>query len=254
MRLFLFAVLLIGMQNNPEPKNPNGKASNNPPSNGQPAVTEVHAGSPVETATSQNQKQTTSAEVKPFMTHGEYVISAITAIYVIVSFLTFLAVKNTVKVSQLQTKAMVNSQRPWIAVRKKDPPIAGSVEFEAECLVGIPAKIIHNYAHWKAVKKGESLQPVYETEMLQYPFLIAPPDGKKRVFEFGIDSLQANGPMWHDIQNLDQTLYFYGKIQYTDGASIDDGGNPIVHETKWCYVYVGGAIVRGGPEGFNDNT
>jgi hypothetical protein len=154
----------------------------------------------------------------------------------------------------LNAQAVINSQRSWIAVRTKDPPIAGSVEFMAECLVGIPAKMIHNYANWKAVEKGQSLQPIYDTEMLQYPFLVAPSDGKKRVFEFGIESLKAHASLWNDIQNLQQTLYFFGKIEYTDGVSIDDKGNPIVHETKWCYLYIGGAIVRGGPPGMNDCT
>jgi len=164
------------------------------------------------------------------------------------------ATQEAARAALLNAQAVINSQRSWIAVRTKDPPIAGSVEFLAECLVGIPAKMIHNYANWKAVEKGQSLQPIYDTEMLQYPFLVGPSDGKKRVFEFGIESLKATAPLWSAIQNLQQTLYFFGKIEYTDGVSIDDKGNPIVHETKWCYLYIGGAIVRGGPPGMNDCT
>jgi hypothetical protein len=173
---------------------------------------------------------------------------------IIVFYLQTKATQDSARAALLNAQAVINSQRSWIAVRTKDPPIAGSVEFQAECLVGIPAKMIHNYAKWKAVAEGQSLQPIYDTEMLQYPFLIAPSDGKKRVFEFGIESLQANTPLWNDIQNLQQTLYFFGKIEYTDGVSIDDKGNPIVHETKWCYQYIGGAIVRSGPPGMNDCT
>jgi hypothetical protein len=127
------------------------------------------------------------------------------------------ATQDSARAALLNAQAVINSQRPWIAVRTKDPPIAGSVEFQAECLVEIPAKMIHNYAKWKAVEKGQSLQPIYDTEMLQYPFLIAPPDGRKRVFEFDIESLQADAPLWNDIQNLQQTLYFFGKIEYIDG-------------------------------------
>jgi hypothetical protein len=125
---------------------------------------------------------------------------------IVVFYLQTKATQEAARAALLNAQAVINSQRSWIAVRTKDPPIAGSVEFQAECLVGIPAKIIHNYAQWKAVKQGESLQPIYDTEMLQYPFLIAAPDGKKRVFEFGIESLQANAPLWSDIQNLQQTL------------------------------------------------
>jgi hypothetical protein len=255
MRLLLLAVLLIGVQNNPAPKNPNGKTSNNPPSNGQPAIAEIHASSPVEAATGQTQQQTTPAEVQPFMTHGEYVISAITGLYVIVSFLTFLAVRNTVKVSQLQTKATVNSSRPWIAIKIKEPPAPNEFTFEAICLSGTPAKIIHNYADLQVIDSSKSPQPVYKTDMMQYPRIFANTDGKFKIYDYSIESVKANVPQWAEIQSLQKTLYFFGKIEYVDGVSFDDAGKHIIHESRWCFEYnIGGHIFRSGPLEMNDFT
>jgi hypothetical protein len=162
------------------------------------------------------------------------------------------ATKNAAKAAFLNAQAVINSQRAWIAIRTREPHIPDSFEFQAVCLVGTPAKIIHNYAKWQTVEKGQSFQPTYETEMLQFPFLIGPSDGKRKICDFSMESFKSNALLWKDIQSGDKTLYFFGKIEYTDAISIDSKGNPITHESRWCYEYVGGSIFRSGALGMND--
>jgi hypothetical protein len=89
--------------------------------------------------------------------------------------------------------------------------------------------------------------------MLQYPFMLAQPDGARRIGDFGIDTLKANAPLWQQIQALEKSLYFLGKVEYVDAISVESDGKPIVHETTWCYEYIGGSITRSGPTAqFND--
>jgi hypothetical protein len=154
----------------------------------------------------------------------------------------------------LNAKALINSQRPWIAERRREPCVPDSFEFETICLSGIPAKIIHNHANWQAIDTGELLQPTYDSEMLQYPFLLAPSDGPRKLWDFSVESLRANTPLWTEIQDLRKTLYFLGRVQYVDELSFDGAGNHIVHETRWCYQYVGEQIARSGPLEANDYT
>jgi hypothetical protein len=164
------------------------------------------------------------------------------------------ATKEAARAALLNAQALINSQRPWIAIRTKEPKTPDSFEFQAICLSGIPAKIIHSYADWQTVDRGKSLQPIYKIEMLQYPFLLAPPDGPRKIYDFSVESLKANVPLWKEIQELDKTLYFLGKVEYIDELSFDSAGKHVIHETRWCYGYIGGAIFRSGPPESNDYT
>jgi hypothetical protein len=109
MRLFLLAVLLISVQNHSETNNPQRKASSTPSDKCQPAVVEVHTSCTPEAQTSQSQQQQAKPEVKPFMTHGEYVISGITAIYAFFSILTYFAIKQ-------QGENAVRIERAWVDI------------------------------------------------------------------------------------------------------------------------------------------
>ncbi len=191
----------------------------------------------------------------------DWLMVGLTAAYIFVSALIFVAVKKQTAIAKiaadaalLNAKALINSERPWIAVRRKEPFTADVFLFEVVCVSGIPAKIIEIYADFQAVDRGQSLQLIYEKRMLHYPLMLAPPDGPKKIWDISGDILKANAPLWKAIQDQSKFLYFLGKVEYTDGISFDENGNKIIHETRWCYEYIGGGIARSGPPQFNDYT
>src|SRR4029077_1880455 len=78
---------------------------------------------------------------------------------IFVFYLQTKATQDSARAALFNAQAVVNSQRPWIAVRRKEPCIPDSFVFEAICLSGIPARIIQSYVDWQAVDTGDALQP-----------------------------------------------------------------------------------------------
>jgi hypothetical protein len=257
----LMTTPLANGQDHPKPKGADNPTPSQSKNGGDDSSLQIHGGTPHGASESSEKEHDTDRQASHWLTHGEWVISALTLVYVLltgvyvfISHKTLKAIEDQGKHALLNAQALINSQRPWITVKTKEPPTPGSFTFEAICLSGIPAKIICSYADWQTVDRGQSLQRIYKTKMLQYPFPLAPPDGAKKIWDFSIESLKADTSLWEEIQALDKTLYFLGKVEYTDGISFDGAGKHIVHETRWCYEYIGGAIARSGPPEASDYT
>jgi hypothetical protein len=260
--LFLLLIFqLASGQDHSQPKNTDSKTPSANANSGADPSPQVQSGTPHGTQETSEEEHDSNRQASHWLTHGEWVISILTFVYVLltgvyvfISHKTLKAIEDQGKHALLNAQALINSQRPWIAVRRKEPHISGSFVFEAICVSGIPAKIIQSYAGFQAVDSGQSLQPTYKTEMLQYPFMLAPPDGAKKIWDIEDSILKANEPLWKDVCDLKKTLYFLGKVEYIDSVSFDGNGKAVVHETRWCYEYISGALSRSGPSECNDYT
>lgn len=99
---------------------------------------------------------------------------------IVVFYLQTKTTQDAARAARFNAMAVVNSQRPWIAVRRKEPHFSNTFVFEVVCISGIPAKIMQIYADFQTVAPGESLQPVYKAEKLQYPYMLGSRTARKR--------------------------------------------------------------------------
>jgi hypothetical protein len=89
------------------------------PSPTSPATTvEINIGAPANTSPNETNKQDSKAEARPFITGGEGLIALITAVYAIVSYFTFLAIKR----QAVSAEAELAAQSPWIMVNIEHTP------------------------------------------------------------------------------------------------------------------------------------
>jgi len=245
MRLFLLVMLLISAQNNTAAKHPQGKPKDNPPNNCQPAVVEVHTSCSPEAATSQNQQQATKTEVKPFMTHGEYVISGITAIYVLFSIFTYYAIKH-------QGAGQVSAERAWVLVTL-DMVSSGNMQ-AAYCVTltnhgRTPARIIEARGDLRELPDTETLTKLPQTNILPAIKLLAPNE-RWDISAFGIHvDFTDFSPL--DAAKGKQEWYF-GYVAY---KTIYDRKFDPPHYTRFCYRFcVNKRWQVGGPPSYNDYT
>src|SRR5437762_1999903 len=121
----------IGQQDTPEAKHQKKESKNQavepPPTTTTP---EVRPGTPASTPTPQAKEQAIKPELKPFLTHGEWVIGSLTAIYVLISYFSFTAIKrqahiaeqaataakDAARAAERNTDALINIERPFLLV------------------------------------------------------------------------------------------------------------------------------------------
>jgi hypothetical protein len=122
MRLFVACAVilfgtLVGAQNHKQPAE-NENKSNHTTNNPQPATTipEVHACSPAIEQTTQSKQQAADAVSRPFLTHGEWVMAILTAIYVGISYFGLRAIKQQADIAQSTADAIVDAERAWIDI------------------------------------------------------------------------------------------------------------------------------------------
>src|SRR5579872_1075160 len=177
MRLLLLSLLLVSTQGSSHPNDPQGKTNNNPSNKCQPAIVEVHTSCPAEAATGQNHAATAQTEVKPFMTHGEYVISGITAIYVIVSLLTFFAIRRQAEFAERSTQSIILAERAWVLVSVDLSENHGIYGITLTNHGRTPARIVEAIGEYKQFNGAQDkLQdvPSYNTNILPAQKLLAP--------------------------------------------------------------------------------
>ncbi|MGB8990093.1 MAG: hypothetical protein WCC37_26085, partial [Candidatus Sulfotelmatobacter sp.] len=89
---------------------------------------EINVGSSSDTPTAKPQEQHPAAEAKPTpITHGEWLIAGITAVYAFISYFTFRAIERQAEIAQDNTDALIAGQRAWVMVEIELNP-AGVVE------------------------------------------------------------------------------------------------------------------------------
>jgi cell division protein FtsL len=166
--------------------------------------------------------------------------------------------KQTADAALLNARAVINSERPWIVV-STETPSENHFCFKAKCYGRTPAKIIENYGQYLVTRGSRKLPlpPQYQpNNSVAYPRFFTRDDGSLTVFDFPVTAIRDNNQlMWEPIANLNDTLWFFGKIVYTDPVSKEVDGSPILHVTSWCFSYsTGGYVFKDGPPDYNIYT
>ncbi len=113
---------LIGQQNKPETAETKAKATDKG-ANSQPvtAATEIRGSSPAVQHAPNHKQQTAEAESKPFLTHGEWVMGILTAVYLGISFFGLKAIIKQARIAQhaanaakASADALINAERAWV--------------------------------------------------------------------------------------------------------------------------------------------
>lgn len=224
MRYCLLLILLVSVQGNPKADNPKRNATSDPPNKCQPTNIEVHASCAPETETSTDHQQTTKAEVHPFMTHGEYVISAITLIYAIFSIFTYFAIKR-------QAENAVLIERAWIDIELAvDSPTAYALN------VTNHGRTVAKIKSWEIAPLAVPYQgtlgdrPKWPKEMLKKNNVnrLVTPTGK--IFLDFIPVVDFFIEDWKLIVSMNKKAYFFVAVTYEDTAGQ-------LRITKACCMY-----------------
>jgi hypothetical protein len=224
-----FLLLFVGSissQNNPEANRKQQQADERQSAPQQTTTTvQVNVGTPVETTATQPAKQGAKTEPKSFMTNGEWVISCITTVYVLVAFLTFKAMRNS---SERQLRAYVVAELGSI-VNIADPiPTPGLIPTEARRVFPWgPIARIHikntgqtpafKVEHWgnicfKEFPLTSELPPRIDTGVRSLS-IVGPGIINTKNFFFGpilTDEQVAQ------LRNSTGALYVYGEVRYED--------------------------------------
>jgi hypothetical protein len=137
--LLVMYTLSVHAQEKVHPDNPQGETANTPNNRiQQPACTAVPCNCcPPEKTASQSAKQTPQAESpqsKPWLTHGELVMSILTGIYVLISFFGLLAIHEQASMAQQNIQSVIDAGRTWVTVM----PLHWSPELRATWEPGDP--------------------------------------------------------------------------------------------------------------------
>jgi hypothetical protein len=250
--------------------------------------------SSVETAAQQgqatSQKKETSApeEPRPWLTHGEWVMSILTAIYVLatlvyvrISHKTLKAIEDQgkhakgeaeagdkrfsgqLKVSQdaanaasLNAQAIISSERPWVLIAVDsapdfDIPKQTHVYFRGKNWGRTPARITRMcVVSYPHIRDADfPEEPPYHQTELAYPKYVIP--GESFPIENFNLSMEWTDAMWEEMSKKKQRLLFVGHVVYFDLFTDKE------HTTRFCYFLSpnpGVGLVMTGPRHYNAHT
>jgi hypothetical protein len=229
-----------------------------------------------------------SQEPRPFLTHGEWVMSALTFVYVLLtgfyawtSHKTLTALEDQgrhakeeseardrefaqqLKVSQdtaaaaLQSsQTAINAERAWILVKFEvtgQAPRNAHIHFQGKNWGRTPAEISRcsvTYLPYANESELPEEAPYHKTE-LKYPKHVAPSES----FPIGdgpsLLDMEFTDELWEDMNKKDQRLFFIGHVVYKDLISRAD------HETRFCFFLSrqpGVGLIMTGPRHYNQHT
>jgi len=226
---------------------------------------EINVGNPSDAAPSQHQEQHAIAEAKPTpITKGEWLIAGITAVYAVISYFTFGAIKRQANIAQRSADAEVAVQSPWImvnieytpgmsrtlgATREKGGPEIHHTDFvfRFDCI---------NHGKTPAVITEKSAKLIIVTK----DTLPAKPDfSDAKVFDNHPEPLAAGEASKEKrdeyfsapgYQGFDEWVVLYGVVKYRDVFGRDD------RQTTFGYIVtLGNKIERlPGYSEYNKNT
>lgn len=245
--LFLICLPLVGQQNKSQTREQKSERTAN---NGHPqtsdTVVEIHKGSQVGTPTSESKQQAAQTEAKPFLTHGEWVMAILTAVYVIISYFVLQAIKREARIGQqaadAATKsadALMNAERAWLlartvdvdsrtkeiltgrireAVRPREQGVTIRFEYCFTNLGRTPARITRIGARFQKLQTLADLpaEPNYGIAVLDVQLVLAPNDSTNLTWQV----LEPDGVLTGDevvsITLGKAFLYAYGFVKYLD--------------------------------------
>lgn len=171
----------------------------------------------------------------------------------------------------LQTRAIINSERPWISVSQTLDE-SGNFELFAAVIGRTPAMILEGWGEYPIKYPDyESMpeEPPYahpdKSKVVPYDMIVAPGDKPFSVYTASVARflhpliVKLSGE-YDDLVEQREIMFFWGKIVYSDLLATDEAGNPVRHETRWCFRYVPGApgkagfCVRAGKRAWNRCT
>jgi hypothetical protein len=173
------------------------------------------------------------------------------------------------KAALLNAQAVINAERPWVVVEGEiiEPE---TIKITARIKGRTPAKIRSGWGQFEITPNTDFLgetflkdEPVYAldgTEVLHE--LLAIPDEKPigQIYLLPIYSrIKPNFALWKRLTDYEECLFVYGRVIYTDILSKDETGNPVEHETRWCFKYLPqgesvGHLFRSGKRAYNGYT
>lgn len=174
--------------------------------------------------------------------------------------------KSAADAALLNAQAVINAERPWIVVtarRSKDQEeftVWGDVQGRT------PAKIVSGWGDFVTVPNTESQgvdnlpdEPVYKkdgTTVLPYEMLAVQGQFPFSIYVLNIATrIKPQIELWKRIDTFEEVLFMFGKLVYTDILTKDAGGEPIEHETRWCFQYIPskpeGMVTKGGKPTYN---
>jgi hypothetical protein len=213
----LLSPISVSPQDKSKPNDERRQASNQPstPQPSSPTI-QINVGTPNEANASQPAKQEVKVETKPFMTHGEWVISGITSIYVLISFLTWRAIRHS---SERQLRSYVLPENlALVDGSMMNPPQP------ARALVPGTAMLIKNSGQTPAYNVISWVQIAIVAPANEYTLTVP------RLKEQFPNTLGAgatfNKALWFDralgageiadIASGAKAIYVYGRIEYRD--------------------------------------
>jgi hypothetical protein len=235
----------VASQNKPEAnRRPENTDTRQGAPQSQSPTVQVNIGTPSEAITGQAAKQETKAEPRPFMTHGEWVLSVITAIYVLISYRTLRAIR---KSSERQLRAYVLPESAGIYDGTTvTPPQQGRAN-----IPGI-AMLIKNSGQTPAYNVISWLQLAVVAVRDEYMLTVPP------LTQNFPNTLGANGTfskaLWFDRQLTAgeiadivsgvKAIYVYGRIEYRDTFKKKHFSNFRLHYTNADFPPQPNAIVN----------
>jgi hypothetical protein len=208
-----------------------------------------------------------AADLKHFLTHGEWVLSILTLAYVVISFFSFRAIKRQAEIAEEAAKAaqksaeaassnaraLINSERAFLPITVEMKSSSGWFEFTVTNVGRTPAEIISSHSEWMLVASEGDIPPEFEysTAVFPYPHMVA--SGEQwSVTEMKMDG-EIPGETWEDIRAGKKVAVFYGRVVFRDMVG---GGE---HCSSFCYCcFVKPSGVRGlkqcGPPSANSYT
>jgi hypothetical protein len=145
-------VMNLGQQNKPHTNQPNPKTTSDVQTPPMP-ISQPSFRSLIKTPASTSKQQTAQQEAKPFLTHGEWVMSFLTLIYVLISYFGLRAIKQQALLAEASTKATlrqmeisISKERPRIKVEPQPLNLGGrnldKVDYTIDCWCPTPAFIV----------------------------------------------------------------------------------------------------------------
>jgi hypothetical protein len=240
---FLLATHSISSQDKTKPEKPQGESRSQPSAPQPPSsIVQQNIGTPDGTNSSRTTQQETKPEARPFMTHGEYVISFITTVYVIIAFFTFMAIRRQAHIAQQGADALIASERAWVTVtvdwsqghegifhmgptpdREKSEHVEANISCKNDGRT--PAWIIEVRACLKIFDSRPAKPPLEYTEAIKHG-IVSLGAGQEKSCDA---SLSCEGR-----QTLENHVIIYGVVRYR-------GISNVVGESLFAYsIVIGG--------------
>ena len=273
MRVVVIAALLltattisVGQQNPPQAKHQKNKAKDQAVQPSPAPVPEVRDSTPASAPAPQAKEQTPQPELKPLLSHGEWVMGVLTAIYVLISFFSFRAIQrqadiaadsavaannaataaqDAARAAERNTEALMNIERPWLivtGVRYDLLPTTtpdGRSENRSHVHVSFqnfgrsPAWPVAQSGRLKAFNKPADLpeEPDYgTTEQIESYGIVLPPNAEGSILDLPLEGEESD---FSRVIHGELFWFAYGFLAYR-------GIFGRIHETHFCFVASGG--------------